>query len=302
MKKTEDNRNKKKITEYKPPKETAMPVRILVIIIGSVVFALNINSFVHTGGLLPGGAAGVTLLIQEICLKFFNFHIPYTLVNLLINSVPVYIGFKYIGKKFTMLSCLVIGLSSVLTDMLPSYVVTKDILLICIFGGLINGVVISMFLMVDATSGGTDFISIYLSQKRGIDSFNIILAFNAVILCIAGMLFSWDKALYSIIFQYVSTTTIRLMYRKYQQTTLFIVTSRPDEICAVIYELTHHGATIMEGAGSYEHHERKIIYSIVASNEVNKVMSAIHEVEPGAFVNALKTERVSGKFYMVPKD
>lgn len=287
---------------YTPPKETNMVIRLLVIVAGSVLFALNINSFVHTGGLLPGGAAGVTLLIQEICLKFFDFRIPYTLVNLLINAFPIYIGFKYIGKKFTMLSCLVIGLSSVLTDFLPSYVVTKDILLICVFGGLLNGLAISMFLMVDATSGGTDFISIYLSQKRGIDSFNLILAFNVGVLCIAGMLFSWDKALYSIIFQFASTVTIRLLYRKYQQTTLFIVTSHPDEVCQVIYELTHHGATIIEGEGSYEHHERKIIYSIVSSNEVNQVMTAIHEVDTGAFVNALRTQRVSGNFYMVPKD
>lgn len=277
-------------------------IRVLVVAAASALFALNINSFVHTGGLLPGGASGLTLLIQEIALTYFNVKVPYTLVNLLLNAIPVYIGFKYIGKKFTILSCVVIVLSSILTDILPSYVVTKDILLICIFGGLINGVAISMCLMVDATSGGTDFISIFLSERRGIDSFNIILGINALILCAGGILFSWDKALYSIVFQYVTTGTIRLLYRKYQQTTLFIVTTHPDDISAVIFDLTHHGATIMEGQGSYEHHERKIIYSIVSSNEVNKVISAVRATDPSAFVNVLKSERVSGNFYRVPKD
>ena len=193
-----------------------MAVRIPVIVIASFIFAVNIKSFVHTGGLIPGGAAGLTLLIQEIFLKFLGVSIPYTPVNILINAVPVYIGFKFIGRRFTALSCVVIVLSSLLTDIIPAYTVTKDILLISVFGGLINGAAISLCLLVDATSGGTDFISIFLSERNGIDSFNIILLFNACILTVAGLLFSWDKALYSIIFQFVSTMTIRMLYRKYQ--------------------------------------------------------------------------------------
>ncbi|MCR5596400.1 MAG: YitT family protein [Lachnospiraceae bacterium] len=286
----------------KGTKELNPVLRIAVVITASLIFAVNINTFVHTGGLLPGGASGVTLLIQQIGIKFFNVKIPYTLVNVLINAFPVYIGFKFIGKKFTALSCVVIVLSSVLTDIIPAYTITKDTLLISIFGGLINGVAISMCLLVDATSGGTDFISIYLSEKNGIDSFNIILGFNAVILTVAGFLFSWDKALYSIIFQYVSTMTIRLLYRKYQQTTLFIVTKEPKKICEIIYDMSHHGATIMEGEGSYEHDEKKIIYSVVSSAEANKVVKAIREYEPDAFVNEFKSERISGRFYRVPKD
>ena len=56
-----------------------------------------------------------------------------------------------------------IVLTSVLTDILPGYVITYDTLLISIFGGLINGLVISMCLMMNATTGGTDFIAIFLS-------------------------------------------------------------------------------------------------------------------------------------------
>ena len=97
------------------PKEMNIVLRILIIVAASFIFTLNINTFVHTGGLLPGGAAGLTLLIQEIFLKFFNIKISYTVVNLLINAIPVYIGFKFIGKRFTTLSCVVIVLSSVLT-------------------------------------------------------------------------------------------------------------------------------------------------------------------------------------------
>lgn len=115
-------------------------------------------------------------------------------------------------------------LNSIFTDLIPSYILTEDILLISIFGGIINGLAIGICLNAGATSGGTDFISIFLSEKRGIDSFNIILGFNAVIICVAGFIFGWEKALYSIIFQYASTTVLHLLYKKFQQSTFFIVT------------------------------------------------------------------------------
>ncbi len=228
-----------------------MGLRATVIALASLLMATNINTFVHTAGLFPGGATGLTLLVQEVFADFFGITVPYTAINILINSVPIYIGFKYIGKKFTLLSCGFIVLTSVLTDIIPYHIITQDVLLISIFGGMMNGAAISICLLMDATSGGTDFVAIYLSERRGIDSFNVILFINACILAAAGMMFGWDKALYSIIFQFASTATIHVLYRKYQQVTFFIVTTRADEICKAIYEVSNHGATILEGEGSY---------------------------------------------------
>ena len=169
--------------------------RLVVICLASVLMAVNIKTFVRTGDLYPGGATGLTVLIQTIFERFFSITVPYTAINLLLNAFPVYIGFRFIGKKFTLYSCVMIVITSVLTDIIPVHVITYDILLISIFGGMLNGLVISMCLMVGATSGGTDFISIYLSEKKGVDSWNLILGLNVVIISIAGALFGWDKAL-----------------------------------------------------------------------------------------------------------
>ena len=277
-------------------------LRMLVIALASVLMATNINTFVHTAGLFPGGATGLSLLIQEVFRKHFNIVIPYTAINILINSIPIYIGFKYIGKKFTLLSCGFIVLTSVLTDIIPAYIITQDVLLISIFGGMMNGAAISICLLMDATSGGTDFVAIYLSEKRGIDSFNVILFINACILAAAGVLFGWDKALYSIIFQFTSTATIHVLYRKYQQVTFFIVTTKPDEICRAIYSITNHGATILEGEGSYSHCERNVVYSVVSSAESGRVANVVKETDPEAFMNMFKTDRVIGQFYHRPTD
>ena len=276
--------------------------KILVICLASFLMALNIKSFVRTGGLYPGGATGLALLIQRAADMFLHITIPYTIVNILLNAIPVYIGFRFIGKKFTMYSCLMIVLTSVLTDIIPGYAITYDTLLISIFGGLINGFVIGLCLHMNATTGGTDFIAIYLSEKKEIDSWNVVLGINVLILAAAGVLFGWDKALYSIIFQYTSTQVVHILYRKYQHETLFIVTNKATEVYEVISKMSNHGATIMEGEGSYEHQERKIVYSVVSSAQSKSIIREVKKADPHAFVNAIKTEQIAGRFYQKPNE
>lgn len=276
--------------------------RAAVVVIASLIMALNIKSFVRTGGLYPGGATGLTLLIQRAMEMFFAVELPYTIVNLTLNAVPVYIGFRYIGKKFTLYSCLMIVLTSIFTDIIPGIIITYDTLLISIFGGMINGFVISLCLSVNATTGGTDFIAIFFSEKKGVDSFNLVLYLNMIILTIAGILFGWDKALYSIIFQYVSTQTLHELYKKYQQQTLLIVTNKPKEICKAITSISNHSATILTGEGSFEHRERHVVYSVISSAESKKIIHEIHLVDENAFTNLLPTEQVSGRFYFKPNE
>ena len=276
--------------------------RIVVICLASLLMAVNMKSFVRTGGLYPGGATGLTILIQRIAQMFWKVELPYTLVNVLLNALPIYIGFRYIGKKFTLYSCLMIFLTGIFTDMVPGYKITYDLLLISIFGGMINGFVISVCFAMNATTGGTDFIAIYLSEKKGVESFNLVLGLNVIILSAAGLLFGWDKALYSIIFQYASTQVLHALYKKYQRLTVFVVTNKPQEISDAIFRVSHHGATILEGEGSYGHCERNVVYSVVSYAETKKVMNAIRETDPEAFVNAIRTEQLSGRFYQKPAE
>lgn len=142
-------------------------IRILALTLSAVVTAVDTKTFINAGKLYPGGVGGVTLLIQRVAETYFNTGIPYTPINIALNAIPVYIGFRYLGKKFTAYSCYTIVLAAVITDMLPSYVITYDVLLISIFGGVIGGFASVLCLWVDATAGGTDFISIFLSVKKG---------------------------------------------------------------------------------------------------------------------------------------
>lgn len=277
-------------------------IRLIVVLIAAFVMAANIRTFVNAGGLYPGGATGLTIIIQRIFEKYFGLQVYYTPINVILNAIPIYIGYRFIGKKFTIFSMIMVFANGIFVDMIPSITVTNDPLLIAVFGGLINAVAITMCLKVDATSGGTDFISIYLSQKKGIDAFPIILMGNTILLMVAGYLFGWDKALYSIIFQFVSTQTLHTLYRTYQRRTLFIVTDKPAEICSLIYSMCKHGATLINGEGSFEHNNKMIVYSIVSAADTRKLIPAIKDIDPHAFVNSIQTEEMLGNFYLKPRD
>ena len=276
--------------------------RILIVLIASALMAFNIKSFVHAGDLFPGGVTGLTVLIQRLAEKFFGLKLPYSPINLLLNAFPVYIGFRFVGKKFTLLSLLMIIASSFLTDILPVYTITEDLLLISVFGGILSGIAISLCLYADATSGGTDFIAIYLSQKRGMETWNLVLGFNVIILCIAGYFFGWEESLYSIIFQFVSTQTLHSLYRSYQKQTLFIVTYKPEQVYKAIHDVCHHGATVWNAKGTFSQQPMTMVYSIVSGADVKPALQAIKSADPDAFVNSIHTTEIRGHFYMKPKD
>ena len=244
----------------------------------------------------------MSLLLQEIGSQFFHINVPFTVFNVALNLFPVYLGFRYIGKKFTIYSIVTIVLSSIFVDILPVYVFTNDILLVSVFGGLINGFAISLCLNVGTTTGGTDFISIFLSEQKGIDAWNYILAGNVIVLGIAGLLFGWKIALYSIIYQFCSTQVIQLLYKRYQKETLFIISDHAEEIYKAIKETTNHDATLFQGIGCYEEKEKTMLYSVINSEAKRELIPLIRSIDPHAFINIVKTQELKGRFHNIPND
>ena len=278
-------------------------LRMLVIMVYSVIVALNFKSFVQAGDLFPGGFTGLTRLAQRCAQEFWGVTLPFAPINLVLNAIPAAVSFKLIGKRFTMYSCLAIVVSSIFTDLVPSVPVTEDILLICVFGGLINGFSISLCLQARITSGGTDFIAIALAERKNVNAWNYIFCGNVIMLMVAGALFGWDRALYSIIFQFASTQVIRMMDPDGRRVTLFIVTGREKAggVCAQIQD-TRHTATLIEGVGLYNGEPCVMIYSVVGSNQLRRLTRKVKQADPQAFVNVIRTEKLMGNFYRDPRD
>lgn len=275
-------------------------ITLLCVIVAAAISAINIKTFVNAGGLFPGGFNGLTVLIQRICSTYFDIEIPFSIVNYTLNAIPAYIGFKMVGKKFTMYSIIMIILTGIFVDIIPASNITEDILLVSIFGGIFNGVALSIALRGNASSGGTDFISMWISKRTGQSAWNLVMGINAVMLIIAGAMFGWDKALYSIIFQFCSTQIINTYHTRYKRMTMFIVTSQPEVIIPIIQHSTHHGVTQLQGIGTYSGKPRTLLYTVVNTAEVKPLMNTIKEVDQTAFVNVTKTEQVEGRFYLEP--
>ena len=197
---------------------------------------------------------------------------------------------------------LSVAITSVLTDLIPTFAVASDPLLNSVFGGIVNGAAISLCLRADASTGGTDFISIYLAEKSGRDAFNIILAGNVVMLSIAGALFGWERALYSMVFQFCTTQTLHTLFHRYQHRTMWIVTDMPEEVYGIIRDDTHHAATLFQGTGLYKNEPRSMIYTVLSGDDVRRVVHDVRKVDPHAFINTQRTDSLTGRFYRRPQD
>lgn len=275
-------------------------LRFICIILGSMIMAANIKIFVRAGNLFPGGFAGLTVLIQRSFSEFANLEIPYSVLYYSLNLFPAIIGFKMVGKKFTLYSCAVIALSGALVDVIPQQTVTFDPLLIAIFGGILNGTSISIALKGDASTGGTDFLAMFIAKRFDTSSWNYILGFNVIMLVVAGALFGWDAALYSIIFQFVSTQVVNSLHVKYKKVTLNIVTTKADELQEQLLTYTHHGITRFEGEGCYSKEHVSMLYTVVSTDQLKSVMKLIHDLDEHAFVNVVKTQTLEGRFWQQP--
>ena len=293
--------------------------RLVVLALASLLMAVNYRTFVEWGGLYPAGATGLSMLLQRVLQRLsdtagLGWTVPFSLINFTLNAIPVWIGFRFIGRRFTLYSLYVIFLTGFFTDILPvdalmSFMPANDLMRLktdpfvtSLFGGVSFGFGMALCLRWNATTGGTDFIAIYLSEQKGRETWNIIFAINAAILLAGGFVFGWTGALYSIVYQFVSLQVIHLMYRAYQYQTLLIVTSKPKRICEAIHRLSHHGATVIDAHGSYLGHKTSLVYSVVAADDTSRIYAICKKIDKAAFVNTISTSRVIGRFYMRPRD
>lgn len=276
--------------------------RVILCVVSGVIISLNLQLLVRSGGLYPGGLSGLTILIQDIFKKYQDINVPYGRLYLLLNLPTFLLGFRKIGKKFTLYTLITVGTVTLLTEIIPQATITADPLLISVFGGIINGASIVVALVAGATTGGTDFVSIFVTENTPVYGFSVILGFNAVMLSIAGLLFGWDRALYSIIFQYASTQVVHFLNNRYKKDTVFVVTDHPDEIVDCLQRCVRHGITEMNVVGAYQGKQRTMIYTVISSPELKKVLRSLRETDPEAFVNVIRTERVTGRFYIKPND
>ena len=267
----------------------------------SLIMAATTKTFVRPAHLLSGGFMGIALLVDMIA-DLFGKSIP-TAFTLVVLNVPVaLICAKKISKRFVFFSLLQVFLTSFLLQIIPNYPLFDEQVLNVVFGGYIWGMSIVLALKAGASSGGTDFIALYFANKNGREIWMQVFAFNAMILCVFGVIFGFDKAGYSILFQFISTKTISTFHTRYKRVMLHIYTVKKDEVVDTYLEKFHHGITALDGYGGYSHHPVTYLTAIVSSYEVGDVLETLKETDPKIIVSVTKVENFIGRFYNKPLD
>ncbi len=273
---------------------------ILLSLAAAFVAAVNLNMFVHIGNLVPGGFSGLSVLLVRVFGDFYNIRLNYSVLYLLFNIPGLLLVFRHVGKKFTLISLIDVVFTSLLVQVLPYFEVTEDMLLISVFGGIMGGISALLVLTAGGSGGGTDFIAIYFSKIRQKSMWNTILGFNVILLLTSGILFGWDIALYSIIYQFVQTQVLDLYDKRYKRSCFIIITDKPQEIAEAVFKEFNHSVTEFEGIGSYTHHSRNVLYTVVGKYEEQQLINIIARIDPKAFVNIMDSERVVGNFVQKP--
>ncbi len=276
--------------------------RLIWTLLSGTLYSFNIVSLTAPHGLYPSGFSGLSRLISDLSHDFLPFTIPFNVPYLLLNFFSVLLVYKNIGKKFTFFSSLQILTVALLTSIIKPVYFTDDILLASVFGGIIGGFAIVMALQHNSSSGGTDFIAIYISNKYHVSSWNGIMVFNVLILSIAGLVYGWEKALYSIIYQFCSTQVIKNFHNRFTHETITIITRMPDEVISSILANTRHGITVEKAQGAYLHQDESVLYMVVNSFETPEVLKSALKIDPHAFINIQDSKRVVGNFYQKPLD
>ena len=289
----------KKIKDLQKIKSIRFIISIIMIIASSLLQVYVINVFMDPCNLLSSGFTGVAILLNKIS-NLFGFNFSTSLGILALNIPAALLAFKSVSHRFTLLSCIQFILTSVFLQFLDFSPLFDDLTLNVLFGGFLYGMSVVLALRANGSTGGTDFIALYVSNKIHKSIWDYVFIFNCSMLIIFGYLFGWEHAGYSIIFQLISTRTISNFYQRYEQITIEITTNDPEVITEAFMNNFHHGMSVITAYGGYSKKRFYLCKTVVSSYEVRDVVDCIRSVKPDALINTYSTLNFYGKFYQKP--
>ena len=272
------------------------------VVLAAFAQAYIIQVFIRPSDLLSSGFTGVAILIEKITSTYFGFSFSTSLGMILLNVPVAILCYKSISPRFTFFSLMEVFLASFFLKVIDFPPIFDDILLNITFGGFCYGLMTVLVLRANASTGGTDFIALFVSNRKGKSIWEYVFAFNTCILIIFGFLFGWDHAGYSILFQFISTRTIDSFYHRYDQLTVQITTAHADALCTAYIRYFKHGISCTETVGAYSHKTMYLLNTVISSYEERDVVDLIREIDPHAIINVYRTENFYGSFYRAPID
>jgi uncharacterized membrane-anchored protein YitT (DUF2179 family) len=181
--------------------------------------------------------------------------------------------------------------------------VTEDLLLVTVFGGILLGLGVGIILRNNASLDGTEMVSIQLSKMLKVVSVGeLLMGINLFIYAGAGLLFGWDRALYSILTYYVASKVIDTVLEGLDKAkSVRIVSDSSREIGDSIMKELDISVTYLKTLGGYSRKEKTLTYCIVNKFDMARLKEVVHNVDPQAFIVTEDVHEVEGGRFRAKK-
>ncbi|MEH7436369.1 YitT family protein [Neobacillus drentensis] len=270
--------------------------KIVIVIAGALLNALAMNLFLIPANVYSSGFTGIAQLLSKVLSDYTPIHISMGILLLLLNIPVAILGWRKVGKSFTVYSFLSVLMSSFFLTIVPIKQVSQDILLNAVFGGVILAVGVGITLKWGASTGGVDIIAMVLSRMKDKPVGPYMFVLNGIIIVTAGFLFGWEKALYTLVTLYTSTRVIDAIHTRHAKLTAMIITKKADELKKAIHGSLVRGITMIPAKGAFSNETRDLLMIVITRYELYDLERIIKEVDPNAFTNIIQTTGVYGFF------
>ena len=265
-------------------------LRYFFMFLGSILAAIGLEIFLVPNNIIDGGIVGISIITSYLT------NIPLSVFVVLFNIPFLFLGYKQIGKTFVISSLFsIIFLSIFLYLLHPLEKATDDKLLATVFGGIILGVGVGLIIRYGGSLDGTEMVAIIINKKSAFSVGEIVMCFNIFILSSAGLVFGWDRAMYSILAYFVTFKVIDITIDGLNEAkAAFIISDFHEEIASAIWDRLGRSVTCLYAKGGPKEQNSIVLYSVVTRLEIAKLKSIVHDKDENAFVTIQDINDVMG--------
>ena len=267
---------------------------VILIIVGAAIAAAGVSFITYPNGIVSGGATGIAQIVNTLT------GLPVGVMTVVLN-VPLFVlAWKKFGIRFILGSLLGMLTSSLFIDLFAALnlVLTDDLLLTAVYGGLIKGFGYGLIYTTGATGGGSDIAARMLRRRYPYINFGTIsLALDAaVVIAYALVVHQFDTAMYTVITMFVSSRVVNLLlYGAMNSSVCYIITVKPREIADAIGEQLRRGATLLKAEGAYTGEERFVVLCAIKKQQIAALKKIITAIDERSFVIVTESHEVFGQ-------
>ncbi|WP_165970976.1 MULTISPECIES: YitT family protein [Bacillaceae] len=278
------------IKQHKKLPKAEIGKRMVLICFGAVLMAIGLEIFLVPNRVIDGGIVGISIILSHLTKVKLGIYLFF------LNVPFFFIGYNQIGKTFALSTLFGVGIMSAATVLLhPVPVLTEDLLLASVFGGIILGIGVGLVIRYGGSLDGTEVLAILFNKQSPFSVGEIIMFFNLFILGSAGFVFGWDRAMYSLIAYFIAYKTIDVVVQGLDESkSAWIISENPDEVGQAILDRLGRGVTYLNGEGAYTGDNKKVIFCVITRLEEAKLKSIVEELDPSAFLAVANITEVRG--------